>query len=258
MTLTWWDAALVGTVSAQAAIIAYIRQPVWKAFVLTLPLPFTMASLAIARRVDATNVVGLLFLVGFVNLVRWLHRSLGVRIVPAIAAGAGLHVAVSAVVAPGIPATDWAFYASTAGVVLVAGTIYLLTPTVREPGHRTSLPVYVKVPAIAALVGVLVMVKGLLLGFMTTFPMVTIFALYEARHSLSTLCRQMAGFVLAFVPMMIVCRLTEPRVGQGAAVLLGWPLYLAIWLPVSLRSSLAVRSAGAEPSLADSVPDGEG
>jgi hypothetical protein len=60
--LTLWDCLLIAVVSPQVALMAYLHHPRWKAFVLSLPLPFSVASLAVGRPVDATNIIGLILL----------------------------------------------------------------------------------------------------------------------------------------------------------------------------------------------------
>ena len=105
-----------------------------------------------------------------------------------------------------------------------------------EPGHRSPLPVWIKFPVIAGVIVVLVLSKQLLLGFMTMFPMVGVVTAYEARHSLWTICRQMPVLMMASAPMMAVCRLTEDRIGLGGGLALGWCVFLAILIPITLRN----------------------
>ena len=57
-----WDIGLVLTVASFATVLAYLHDPKWKAFMISLPGPFTMAFLSLGRPVDATNAVGLLVL----------------------------------------------------------------------------------------------------------------------------------------------------------------------------------------------------
>ena len=44
---TFWDIALIVVVSVMGTAIAYVRDPEHKAFVLMLPIPFTLATAAI-------------------------------------------------------------------------------------------------------------------------------------------------------------------------------------------------------------------
>jgi len=48
MSFGVWDALLIAVVSIMGTAIAYLRHPKHKAFVLMLPVPFTLAMLALA------------------------------------------------------------------------------------------------------------------------------------------------------------------------------------------------------------------
>jgi hypothetical protein len=60
-----WDIALIVVVSVMGTAVAYLRHPEHKAFVLMLPIPFTLATLALGQPIDATNVLAGALLVGF-------------------------------------------------------------------------------------------------------------------------------------------------------------------------------------------------
>ena len=92
MTIGVWDLVLVVVVSIQATILAYLHHPLWKGFMLLLPMPFTVAFLALGRPVDATNILGLVTLLIYTHGVRLLHDQMGVPIVPAIVLAAGAIV----------------------------------------------------------------------------------------------------------------------------------------------------------------------
>jgi hypothetical protein len=49
--------------------VAYLHHPKWKALVLSLPIPFTLANLSLAQDVNATHVVGLLPIVAEVGWI---------------------------------------------------------------------------------------------------------------------------------------------------------------------------------------------
>src|SRR5574340_788453 len=87
-TFTVWDAALVAAVSVQATVMSYLYAPRWKAFVFMLPIPFTFASLAVGRPIDASNPAGLVLLLAFVLGVRLLHVNQRLPILVAIALAA--------------------------------------------------------------------------------------------------------------------------------------------------------------------------
>lgn len=227
--MTGWEIALVGVVSVMGTAVAYLRSPAHKAFVLMLPVPFTLATLALARPVDATNVLGLGVLFGF-TLGVWALRVRGRwPILPAITVPAVGYCAVGAGIARLQPASDAAFWCSV--VLVQAASIALIRtlPYRKEPHHRTPLPVWVKLPAIALVIAGLVAIKRHLGGFMTTFPMVGLVAAYEARNSLWTIVRRIPWVMMIMTLMMAVIRLAQVRFGLPVALTLAWGL-----LPVLL------------------------
>ena len=64
MPWTLADLALIVTVTAMGVAVAYLRNPEHKATVLMLPVPFTLAMLAVGRPIDATNVIAIPALFG--------------------------------------------------------------------------------------------------------------------------------------------------------------------------------------------------
>jgi uncharacterized membrane protein YhdT len=228
-----YDLLLVVVVSAQATLLAYLYQPKWKAFLLTLPIPFTCATLALGNRIDATNVLGMAVLLFFIHSVRILYSSLRVPIVLAIAAGAAGYCAIGWTVARVTPATGSAFWLACISILTLAAVVLMQHPHRDEPGHRTSLPVWIKLPIIVGVILFLVLVKQYLRGFMTMFPMVGVIAAYEARHSLWTMSRQIPVIMLTMVPLMIVSRLTCAKVGLPLSLALGWVAYLGVLIPLT-------------------------
>jgi hypothetical protein len=229
--LTAWDLLLIVMVSIMGTAVAYVRHPEHKAFVLMLPIPFTLATLALARPVDATNVLGMGVLFGFSLGVWALHVRLHWPILAAIAVCAAGYCLVGAGIAHFHPSGDAAFWASAA--LMLGGSIVLIRslPYRKEPHHRTSLPVWIKLPAIALVVIGLVAIKQHLGGFMTMFPMVGVVAAYEARNSLWTIVRRIPWVMLLMTPTMIVIRLTQERLGLPAALAVAWPLLLfLLWI----------------------------
>ena len=51
------DIALIAAVTTMGVAVAYFHNPEHKATVLMLPVPFTLATLAVGRPIDATNVL---------------------------------------------------------------------------------------------------------------------------------------------------------------------------------------------------------
>jgi len=250
-----WDVALLVVVSAQATVIAYLHRPAWKVLVLSLPLPFTLASLALGRPIGVTHVAGGALLLAFPHAVRLLHVRANVPIVPAISVSAVAYgLAATALVAV-LPTGPAAFWTVAAVVVAVAAAAALATRHHEERGHRSPLPVWIKLPIIAGVIFVLIVTKQALRGFMALFPMLTIVTTYEARHSLWSVCRQMPLIILSLASMMVCIRLTQGRLGKGPALAIGWVVYLSILLPLTWRMWFS-RTSRAAIAAAPALPAG--
>ena len=135
-----WDYVLVAAVTLQASLLAYLHAPRWKALVLLIPLPFTVAALAVGRPIDATNVWGLVLLYCFTHAVRLLHYRLRVPIIPAIVAAALGYCVLGAAAAPLLPKSDAFFWSSVLLVAALAGVALAAFPQPEEEGGRTELP----------------------------------------------------------------------------------------------------------------------
>ena len=109
-SLNPWDVVLVVAISVQATVLAYLQQPRWKAFMLSLPIPFTLMTLAAGRPIDATNVLGLFLLLLFTHGVRWLHYGVRMPIIPAIFLSALGYCVLGSLAVPLLPRTDAAFW----------------------------------------------------------------------------------------------------------------------------------------------------
>jgi hypothetical protein len=246
----FWDVLLLVCVAAMGTLVAYVRTPRRKALVLCLPVPFTLATLALGENVNPTHALGLLVLLGFWVAVYGVRHRTGLPIVAVIALAAAGYCVSGAVLAKVVPRSETWFWLSLAVVCLVGTLLYLRIPHRDEPQHRTRLPVWVKLPILLAVVTVLVLIKSKLSGFMTVFPMVGVLTAYEARHSLWTTLRQIPVAMLSIAAMMATMHTTTPRLGVGAGVLAGW----AVWSVVLVvlvrrgrwtgREDHAVRAAG--------------
>lgn len=246
MTINLWDLALLVVVSVQATSIAYVRRPRAKALLFGFPFPFSMAFLALGQPVDATNILGLMLLLGFMHAVRWLHVKKGWHIVAAIAAAVIAYALVGAVIAHYIPRKEWIFWVSFGVLATLAFTLLIGQPHRDEPEHRSPLPVSTKLLAVAAVITALVLAKQWLQGFMTVFPMVSVVAAYEARHSLWTMTRQVPVMLLSLGPMLVTIHVAQPYLGPYGALAVGWLVFTG-----ALLSAQKLRSAihtSAEPS----------
>ncbi len=233
MSLGLWDVLLIAAVSVQATALAYLHHPKWKALLLSLPIPFTLAILAVGRPVDATNALGFVLLLVFTHCVRVLHQELRVPIIAAIVLSALLYGTLGWLLAGLLPPSDAAFWSAMAFILVLGIALLRFLPARREPGHRSPLPVWVKLPLIAAVVLLLVLLKSGLRGFTTAAPMVGVVAAYEMRHSLWTACRQIPLLMISMTPMLILCRLTSAELGIAGALGLGWIGTLCVLVPLT-------------------------
>ncbi len=232
IALGFWDIVLLVVVSLQATLLAYLSHPRWKALILALPIPFTLAALAVGAPVNAANVVALNVLLAFTHAVRLLHDKVRMPIVPAIVLSAAGYIAAGALLKSVIPATDLAFWLSCVLTLGIAAATHHLFKRGDEPDHRSPLKPWVKLPLVAAVVFGLILIKHVLAAFTTMFPMVGIFAAYEGRTSLRAVCRSLPDFMFAMVPMLAAVRLAQPRLGLGPALAVGWVVFLPMLYPL--------------------------
>jgi len=236
ISIGFWDILLVAVVSIQATVLAYLYDPRLKAFVLTLPFPFTVASLAVGRPLDATNILGLILLLMFAHMVRLLHVNLHVNIIVSIALSALIYCVIGTAMARLVPNTPAVFWGAVVLTVVVALVLVTVLPHRHERGHRSPLPIWIKLPIIIGVVLFLVLIKNGLRGFMTVFPMVTVIACYEARNSLWAIGRQIPILMLTMTPMMLAIRIAQSQLHLriGLSLVAGWVVFLT-GLAITIR-----------------------
>ena len=243
------DWALAVVVTVMSVGMAYVRSPRAKSLIYNLPIPFSAALVATGRGVDVTHLLGMFGVWAFVWAVRAFHLGLGIPILAAdllaIALYAGFGLSMARVVpAAGTPAECVLFWTAVAAL-LAAGLLGLRIARRNEPSHRSQLPFYVKLPLVFLLVTMLVLLKHSLRGFMPSFPMVTVFAVYEARYSLHTLGRRFTFFMLGFAVMATILRLilpvgaAPPPVSFLLALGAGWAAYLPLCWWLDRRDGIA-------------------
>lgn len=235
MAFNIWDWLLIVIVTVQATALAYMHHPKLKALVLSLPIPFTIAFMAVGEPIGMSNLLGLLLLILYFHGVRVGHVILKLPVSVSIFLVASGYVAVAMLLAPVLPTDEWLFWLTAAVVMAAALLLHRLIPDRVEPGHRSPLPVWIKALAILCVVVFLVLIKKWLRGFITSFPMVSIIGAYEARHSLMTVCRQIPLLIFGMLPMMITIHVLQPMVGAAVALAIGWVVYLAILTPLTRR-----------------------
>lgn len=225
-----WDGVLLVVVTLMGTALAYLHQPRFKAFVLMLPLPFSIANLSLGTPVDATHVLALLVLYAFMQGVRLLYRRAGLPILASIVSSAAAYCLIGWGVASVVPRTEAAFWICVAAVLAAAVVLQFSMRDREEPGHRSQLPVWQKLPIILAVVTLVVAIKLYLQGFMTLFPMVSVIGAYEARHSLWTIARKMGLLMFAMLPMLATMRVAQAHFHCSIAVSLGfgWIVYLTL------------------------------
>ncbi len=232
LVLEWgfgiWDILLVIVVTAQAVVLARVRDARHKALILTLPFPFTVAIFAVGKPVDASNVVGLLLLFLFVQGVRLQVQRIGVPIVPAIGIAIVGYVTLSRFLLGNLPQGAWFFWGSCAALFCLGLSSHRYLQAKSEPAHRCPLSLGLKIALLLPMVSGLLLCKQMMQGFLTLFPMLSIIGLYECRYSLSTVGRQMPVVLACMVAMLAVCRLTQESSGMGGALVLGWGAFLVV------------------------------
>ncbi|HOX07903.1 MAG TPA: hypothetical protein PK280_16000 [Planctomycetota bacterium] len=228
------DFALIGVVTAMATAMAYVHSPRAKSVVFCLPLPFTAAVISSGQSVDLTHLVGLLLVLLFPWLVWLLHVRMRVNIFVADLIGVGAFLALGFLFARLLPRggqeREALLFAGGCVVLTVLSAAGLLLPPRIEPGHRSALPVYFKVPAVVAVVTGIILIKEPLRGFMPFFPFATIFAVYESRHSLHTLASRMPIMGLGSVPFLAIVRALQPEHGYAWALGAAWACYVPLAL----------------------------
>ena len=159
--LGWWDLALIVIVSLQGTLLAYLPAPKWKAFLISLPVPFTLSSLALGKPVSAQNVLGLVLLLFFALAVRWLHQGARVHITVAIALAALGYCGCGTLLVQVVPETPLMFWLSALGVIGLG--IWLLADAHRKPDYRSLLPVWLA-PVMMGVILFIVVIKDALQG----------------------------------------------------------------------------------------------
>lgn len=226
-----FDLLLVLGVSVQGTALAYVHNPRVKGFIMSLPIPFTIASLSLGEPINATHALGLGTLWLYVQGVRILYYRFRVPILASIVLSAAGYCAIGWGIVAVIPEARWLFWVSAISVVGAGIALFAVSRPREEPGHRSRLPVPVKLCVIVGIVAALVVLKGFLRGFMTVFPYNGVIAAYEARKSLWTISRQITVVMSCLGSMMITVHVVEMWCSRGVALALGWVVFSLIALP---------------------------
>ncbi len=233
LNLSVGDVALMTAVSLQATVLAYVRQPKWKAILLSLPIPFTFMTLASARPVDVTTAAGTALFFFFMQAVRLLRYEARLPIVLAIVVAASAYSLAGAGLAAVLPRTALAFWLAAAAALGLGGVMLRVLPARAEPGQRTALPVWIKFPIITAIILFLIASRSLLQGFGTVFPMMGTLTCYEARRSLWTMGRQAAVVCIVLTVAIVASYLAYPYIGLAPSLVVAWCAWFAVFLPIT-------------------------
>lgn len=231
--VTIYDFLLLLSVTAMGTVLAYLHSPKWKAIMLTLPIPFSLAFLSLGGKMGVTNVSGLIVLLVFTHAVRILYKDLRMPILPAIIVSAAGYCLIGSGLARVLPNTPMMFGGILLLNMALGLLLYFIQPQPEEQGHRTPLPVWLKAPLMGGVVVLLVLMKLKLQGFMTVFPMVGVIAAYEARHSLWANCRAIPVIMISLGPMMAVMFIAQHWLSSFLTLAVGWVVLLSILLPLT-------------------------
>ena len=241
MTFDVWDLVLLIVVSGLTLGVAYVPDPRHKAFIMSLPLPSTAATLAVGS-IGASNVAGFTLLLLFSWQVWFTCTKLKWNIILSIALAAALFCVLGKILFPLIPGDAAGFWGVMAWNMLAGVFLFLAVPWKKEPGFKSPMPFRFKVPIVAAVVLMLILLKKYMGGFIVAFPMVGVVGTYESRHALWGIARQVPLMMISLGVLNSIAYLALPFTGIYWALALGWIGYCAVFFPlhrVLWRKSLA-------------------
>ena len=243
-----YDWLLIFMVTALGTLSAYLKDPQLKAVTATIPIPCGFAYIAVGLPMGAANAISGFMCFLYVHIVRILHYKVKVPIVPSIIAGLAFFVALGTFLMPRIPDTEAWFIGACAFDFIVGVTMFQTQSYKSGVRYKTPLPIYIKAPAIAGVVSGLMLIKQLMGGFCTSFPMMNSIVSYESRSSLGEGGRGLPVCLVAGAFMFVGMR--DLGVGLGVnhwiVLLCGYVLFAAIYWP--LNQELKRRNERAEKS----------
>ncbi|MCJ8330814.1 MAG: hypothetical protein HRT89_18060 [Lentisphaeria bacterium] len=238
-----WDWVLILVVTAMGTSMAYVHNARMKALILGLPLPFTFATLAVGMQVNSFNLSGLLLTWFFTIMVRQLHQKWKWNIFLSIILSVSFFCIAASIGTRFVPETELAFWGLIIFISISALLVVKFQKLEAEPGHKTPMPLYIKVPVIFMVVLGVILLKQELKGFVTMFPMVGVIAAYESRKSLSTMAAEIPKMILLFIPLVIIIHVSYDRLGLIGSMLAGWSVFLCILIPVTLKRIARIKSS---------------
>ncbi|MDA8126795.1 MAG: hypothetical protein M0009_16620 [Deltaproteobacteria bacterium] len=264
-TFGWADLALALSVTFLSVGTAYLPSPRAKSICFSIPLPFSTAFLSIRQPVDATASIGFLTISAFVWIAWFLYTKKAWSILLAELVALTFYCSVSTVVPFFVPHSGtvetFAFWISWGIMLPLCLAMIVWLPPKQESHHKSPLPVPVKTLLIFLIVFAVVFAKSHIRGFMTAFPYVTCFAVYEGRHSLYTLARRMPTLLLSLMPVFLICRWLPEHIGYFGALAVSWAVYIPCFIALDrfysrrdgalLHESAEKQAAAIEPPLGE-------
>ena len=241
-----YDWLLIFMVTALGTASAYMKDPQLKAVAATIPIPCGFAYIAVGLPMGTANAISAVLCLAYVHVVRICHYKIKIPIVLSIIIGLALFVVIGTTLQPIIPDNEPVFYAVCLFDFLLGILLFQKQSYKSGVPYKTPLPVYIKAPAIAFVVSGLMIIKRLMGGFCTSFPMMNSIVSYESRYSLGDQCRQLPLFLIAGPIMFIEMRILETRLGLNHWIVLlcGYILFAFIYWP--LNKQLKLRNAKAD------------
>jgi hypothetical protein len=230
-----YDWLLIFMVTALGTLSAYLKDPQLKAVTATIPIPCGFAYIAVGLPMGTENAVSGFMCMLYVHIVRILHYKVKVPIVPSIIAGLAFFVALGTFLHSRIPEGE-AYFIGACVFDFVIGVIFFQKQKYKSGvRYKTPLPIYIKAPAIAGVVSGLMLIKRLMGGFCTSFPMMNSIVSYESRFSLGDQCRQLPLFLIAGPFMFVTMRYVEIGFGLNHwfVLLIGYIVFALIYWPLN-------------------------
>ena len=231
----FYDWLLVIMVTALGTISAYLKDPQLKAVTATIPIPCGFAYIAVGLPMGTENAVSGFMCMLYVHIVRILHYKVKIPIVLSIIAGLAFFVTLGTFLHARIPEGE-AYFIGACLFDLIIGIIFFQKQKYKSGvRYKTPLPVYIKAPAIAGVVSGLMLIKRLMGGFCTSFPMMNSIVSYESRFSLGDQCRQLPLFLIAGPFMFATMRYVEIglELNHWIVLLIGYVVFALIYWPLN-------------------------
>jgi len=246
MSISTFDLIMAAVLAVIVTGISRIHCPVWKSFVYSCPIPFTLALLVSGRGVDSGHIAGIVLNHLYLWSTWYLHKRRRVPILVTDLIAASLYVALTSWVVRVLPEGNAYLFCGLIAVGLAVSVVVRRFPQIEEEGAVSPMPVWMKASVVFVLALCMYSLKGVLLAAMTTFPYLGVFTVVECRRSLYTLAVRFAHLSAAFYVFIIVIWRLQDDVPLWAALLIGWLPALGLLAVYQLRGTS--RAASAEPA----------